>query len=261
MRASLALLVAAALLAGCASDTPGAPDAAPDPGIQYQDDTIAVQDPDALPSEPPLPGERTLAKAPEWRLGEWWKYRMVGEFDGSVHEFYRVVAGSEAGNYLVGFPVNEFSNDILVMHVPGYGDISRSDLSYETHDAVFKLLQFPLRDGDSWEMSFEGVSDGTAMVSLPGDGTALIEAPTQSFNITAVYDPEVGEITSLSISGYASYEVSSTATTGATSPWPATASSASPTTTTSSSSTAAWPACSPSTVRWSRPARPCRARP
>src|SRR5688572_31222349 len=57
-------------------------------------------------------------------------------FDGSVREFYRVVAGSEAGNYLVGFPVNEFSNDVLVMHAPGYGDINRADLSYETHDAV-----------------------------------------------------------------------------------------------------------------------------
>jgi hypothetical protein len=148
-----------------------------------------------------------LDEAPRWRLGEWWKYRMVGEFDGSEREFYRVVAGAEAGSYLVGFPVNEFSNDVLVLHVPGFVDISRTDLSYETHDAAFKLLQFPLRDGDSWDVSFEGASDGIAIVHLPGDGTAVIDAPTSNFNITATYTPEVGEITKLRIAGYASYEV------------------------------------------------------
>jgi hypothetical protein len=201
----VALLVALALLAGCAQ--PSEPEPEPQPDIQYQDETIAVQDPSLLPRDPPAEGERNLETAPAWRLGEWWKYRLTEEFSGASYEFYRVVAGAEAGNYLVGFPVNEFSNDILVLHIPGYGDISRTDLSYETHDAPFKLLQFPLRDGDSWDMTFEGASPGTAMVEVPGDGTAIIHAPTQSFDITAVYDPALGEIRSLQIPGYASYEV------------------------------------------------------
>lgn len=207
MRGLAPLLLLTAFLAGCADDAPQADEPVADPGIQYEDDTIAVQDPNALPRLPPAEGERTLAKAPVWRIGEWWKYSLTEGFSGKTYEFYRIVAGSEAGNYLVGFPVNEFSNDILVMHAPGYGDINRADLSYETHDAVFKLLQFPLVEGDSWEMSFEGVSDGTAIVHLPGDGTAVIEAPTQSYDITAVYDPVVGEITSLDIAGYAHYEI------------------------------------------------------
>jgi hypothetical protein len=205
--AAAALCLAALLLAGCADDAAPADAPEADPAIQYEDDTIAVQDPGSLPRLPPAAGERTLEAAPQWRLGEWWKYRMVSEFDGSEYEFYRIVAGAEAQSYLVGFPASEFSNDILIMHAPGYGDISRADLSYETHDAVFKMLQFPLREGDSWEMTFEGASPGTAIVHLQDDGTALIEAPTQSYDITAVYDPQVGEITSLAVPGYAHYEI------------------------------------------------------
>ena len=101
MRAAIPLLLILSFLAGCASEGDEGPEAAPEPGIQYQDETIAVQDPDALPKDPPAPGERTLDEAPEWRLGEWWKYSLRSDFDGSVLEFYRVVAGSEAGNYLV----------------------------------------------------------------------------------------------------------------------------------------------------------------
>lgn len=207
MRSLVALLLASALLAGCSDGASPGPAPPADPGIQYEDETIAVQDPGALPSLPPAEGERTLAEPPVWRLGEWWKYRLTEELTGTTYEFYRIVAGAEAGNYLVGFPVNEFSNDILVLHTPGYGDVSRADLSYETHDAVFKLLDFPLADGKSWDISFEGASDGTAIVSLPGDGTALIEAPTSTYDITAVYTPAVGEVTSLTIPGYGHYEI------------------------------------------------------
>lgn len=200
-----AFLLAAAVFSGC-SDDGAATDDATSPVVQYEDETIAVEQPDALKREPPAPGERTLAKAPEWRLGEWWRYRMTSEFTGETNDFIRVVAGSDGGNYLVGFPVDAFNNDVLVLHIPGYGDIGKTDLGFEAHDVYFQQLRFPLTDGDSWEVDFEGQRPGTAVVSVPGDGTAIVQMQGV-LNLTVTYDPEVGEITKWVFPGYATYEI------------------------------------------------------
>ncbi len=208
-----AMLAAASLgllaLSGCASDD-GTTDAVQTtPAVQYEDEVVQVAAP-TMPRDPPAAGERTLDAAPQWRLGEWWKYFMTDEFTGKTTEFLRVVAGEDraAGNYLVGFPVEAFSNDVMVLHVPGYGDIRQADLAYETHDAYFEPLQFPLAEGNTWEMSFEGVANGLATVSLPGDGTARITMEVSQYGwINATYDPAIGEVSELSINGYGEYRV------------------------------------------------------
>ena len=205
----LSLLVLGVFLAGCADDS--APDAATadEPEVQYEDDVVSVTV-DTMPRDPPAPGERTLNEAPRWRLGEWWTYTMTDGFTGGTYQFTRVVAGEDvdAGNYLVGFPVDSFSNDVMLFHIPGFGDIAQHNLAYETHDAYFEMLNFPLENGKDWEAEFEGTGLGTALVSSNGQ-TADIELITPSYNVQATYDPEIGEISRMVVNNgtYASFEV------------------------------------------------------
>jgi hypothetical protein len=212
-KTALSLLVAAAILSGCAGK-PADPAPAPeDPGVQFQSDVLQLSLP-TMPREAPAPGERTLDEAPEWRLGEWWTYTMTEGFGGQTFEFTRVVAGQDkaAGNYLVGFPVDYFSNDVMLMHVPGYGDIRMGDLAYETHDAYFQPLDFPLTEGKSWQAEFEGLGMGPASVVSVADGRAEIEVLSGgNYAINATYDAELGEISRMVVtqggSLYAQYEI------------------------------------------------------
>src|SRR5688500_17120660 len=198
-KAALSLLVAAALLAGCAGTPDDPAPAAEDPGVQFQSDVLQLSLP-TMPRDQPAAGERTLDQAPEWRLGEWWTYTLTEGFGGQTYEFTRVVAGQDkaAGNYLVGFPVDGFSNDIMLMHVPGYGDIRMADLAYETHDAYFQPLSFPLTAGKSWDAEFEGLGMGPASVVAVSGTTADIEVLAGgNYAINATYDAGMGEISKM----------------------------------------------------------------
>lgn len=205
------LLLATAFLAGCAEDAGDDPAPTQDPVAQYQDEVVQVSAP-VMPRDPPAAGERTLDAVPQWRLGEWWTYTMTDGFTGQTYEFTRVVAGEDraAGNYLVGFPVEEFSNDVMLFHVPGYGDITQANLAYETHDSYFQPLSFPLAVGNQWEVSFEGIANGIAEVVSAEGGKARIEMAVSNYgSIIAEYDAEVGEITSMDIGNgsYVTYAV------------------------------------------------------
>ncbi len=210
--ASVLLVIAVAGLAGCVGAPPSDAGGMAAPATQYEDEVVQVAAP-TLPRDPPAPGERTLAMAPEWRLGEWWTYTMTDGFTDTTYEFTRVVAGADrnAGNYLVGFPADAFRNDVMLFHVPGFGDIRQADLAYETHDAYFQPLRFPLEDGDSWEVSFEGVANGLAEVAVDSPTTATVTMEVSSYgSIVAKYDAEAGEVTDMTIGAdgsYARYQV------------------------------------------------------
>jgi hypothetical protein len=204
----LFLLAAATIFAGCSSPPKADPAAAQDQ-VQYQSPVLNLAVP-TMPRDPPAAGERTLDAAPQWRLGEWWTYHMEDKLVGGSMDFTRVVAGEDkqAGTYLVGFPLDEFSNNVMLFHIPGYGDISQADLSYETHDKVFQPLQFPLAEGNSWPVAFEGTAKGQAGVVRPGDGTAQVTMEVSNYGyINATYDPAIGEIREMDIKNYAHYEV------------------------------------------------------
>src|SRR5688500_1470379 len=175
-KAVLSLLVLVSLLAGCADESGEPEHAVEDPGVQFESDVLALAQP-TMPREPPAAGERTLAAAPQWRLGEWWTYTMTDGFTGGSYDFTRVVAGEDraAGNYLVGFPVEEISNDVMLSHIPGFGDITQANLAYETHDAYFQPLNFPLADGSSWETEFEGLGLGLAEVTVLDPNRAQVD--------------------------------------------------------------------------------------
>lgn len=197
----LALLMVFSLLAGCASTPPAAVSTTPskqlDAGVNKLDIPVLSSD---------EPGNRSLAAAPQWRLGEYWEYSITDEFSGETTTASRIVAGTDGSNYLVGFPIEAFKPEVLVLHMPGYGDIAQSNLGYETHDVQFTPLSFPLRAGDTWKTSFEGQPGNAIVESVSGD-TAVLSWQGPGFNMTATYDAQAGEVVKLQYPGYMHYEV------------------------------------------------------
>lgn len=208
----LALLLTATVLAGCADQAKDDGATEVTPGTQFESDVVQVAVP-VMPREPPAAGERNLTAAPEWRLGEWWSYEMEDGFTGGSYKFTRVVGGQDVvnGNYLVGFPVDQFSNDVMLFHIPGFGDIRQHDLAYETHDHYFTPLAFPMSEGKTWDVSFEGQANGTAGITKVDGNKVHIEMDVNVYGtIVADYDADVGEVTEMTIGqdgSYAHYKV------------------------------------------------------
>ena len=147
MRGPSWLLVLLFVLPGCI-DLGNAPEALPPTGTFAADVLVLAAPP--IVEEP-----RSLAEAPSWRSGEWWRIRLT-DFTGDTFEVTRVVAGVEGDDYLVGMPATEWINDFMVLHIPGFGEVAREDLSYETHDVRYEPLRFPLTQGAKWATAFEG---------------------------------------------------------------------------------------------------------
>jgi|GEM_PF-1269242 len=154
---------------------------------------------------PAAPEVRTTLAAPQWQMGEWWTYRLVDGFTGTTYEFTRIVTGTEGGNFLVGMPRDQFQNAIMVLHIPGFGEVNRADLSFEIHDFKFQPLKFPLTAGDEWDSAFEGPQIHVKVLSVT-EKTAEVQV-TGSQNMNLTYDAELGEISKLAIDRYATYEV------------------------------------------------------
>lgn len=204
MRGLAFIAVALLTLAGCTSPSDTQPTG--EVVLQYDDGGANKVDVPRLNATPPLPGERSLEKAPEWRLGEWWDYTITDHFQEKTITVKRVVAGTFGTNYLVGFPLDAFSNDALVLHIPGYGDIDQTDLSFESHDVDTKLLDFPLESGKSWSTAWEGLP-GNATITAAADGKATIELEGQNYLWVFEYDAETGEIAKMHNPAYATIEI------------------------------------------------------
>jgi len=205
--ALLGLLVAAAL-AGCTGSTTSTSHLSTSAALQVDEGANRIEVPH-LPTSPPQPGERNLTAAPQWRLGEWWDYTLTDHLVGNEVHIRRVVAGTFGGSYLVGFPVDGFSNDALVLHVPGYGDIAQSDLSFEVHDVPFQPLSFPLVAGKTWPTAFEGrPGNATVLSADAATGQAVVRITDgTSFNWTATYDAVAGDLVKLDDPNYATAQV------------------------------------------------------
>lgn len=148
---------------------------------------------------------RSLLAPPKWKQGEWWRIRL-DDFTGGHYEVTRVVAGVEGDFYLVGMPRDEFSDDLMVLHLPGFGQVSREDLSFEVHDAVFQALQFPLVDGASWTTAFEA-RPITTRVFVEGETQARIQFDGAQDHGNVTYDALVGEVVRHDAPAYVTYEV------------------------------------------------------
>ncbi|MBW3582441.1 MAG: hypothetical protein KY455_05010 [Euryarchaeota archaeon] len=206
------LFVVSTVLAGCISegDAPQTTSVAEEEIIK-DDGKIKVKDIkvdlDRVPS---------LDEPPQWRLGQWWKYRMTDSFTQQETIFYRVVAGQEndTGSYLVGMPTHGFSNAVMVLHIPGFGQIDRQTLGFELHDCMLDPLKFPIEDGAQWESEFE-CGDVQITATVTSDTTAeFVMAPHDPEGDggggrggTYSYDAEIGVINKMTINNYAQFEV------------------------------------------------------
>ena len=151
-------------------------------------------------------GGPTADLPPAWILGEWWEIELTSPLlPGETITWTRVMAGFEGSDYLVGQPKETWEPFALLFHLPGLGEISQADLSYEVHDARFHPLQFPLQDGQEWETQIEGL-DVTAQVTENDDGTFDIWYCCGR-NATATYDPALGVLTHLTVDGLLTYNV------------------------------------------------------
>ncbi len=197
-------VAAAILLAGCFGSPEGE---SPEPSASVDSDL-----PNFQPVAPEEEAPRTILEAPKWKQGEWWKIRMTDSgFTGSVYETTRVVVGQEGDHYLVGMPMDEFSDDFMVIHIPGFGQVTKEDLSFEVHDALFQPLRFPLVEGDSWVTAFEARAVTMTVKAIESETRAVIEmttgtgTPQDNANLT--YDALIGEVVENDMPNYATYEV------------------------------------------------------
>ena len=204
MRFLPVLVTAAVLLAGCAN--------APEPPPATTTPTSDGMLPDFKPVEPEEEAPRTVLEAPKWKQGEWWKVRMVDSgFTGSTYETTRVVVGQEGDHYLVGMPMHEFNDNFMVLHIPGFGQVTKEDLSFEIHDSLFQPLKFPLVEGETWVTAFEGRAVTMTVRSVESETRAVIEMQSNSGqatdNANLTYDALMGEVVENDMPNYASYEV------------------------------------------------------
>jgi hypothetical protein len=200
------MLVAVMLVAGCAG-TSGPSDADGDTGSAQGaggNGTSGAPVPDDL--------NRTLASAPDWRVGEWWRVEVTDVFSNQPRQVTRVVAGVEGDHYLIGMPRDSFSHEVMVLHVPGFGHVDQLDHGFEIHDVLFIPIQFPLEEGRTWDTAFEG-RPMTAEITQVSADEATVRMERYDNNdqlvewIDAAYDVALGEYRSMTISGYATVEV------------------------------------------------------
>lgn len=187
-----AALALALVAAGCLGGNP----AGPQPGSAAQ----APEDggnTTAQGAQPAAAGENaTLAEPPDWDAGDWWQVQVTSEVLGDTYKVRRVVAGTVDGDYRVGLA--PFSNPVVFGHLPGVGNVRRSDLSFLVHGERFQPLDFPLKEGKTWTTTYLG-TEYEATVNATDGTTATIryEEVDGDGAMAAVYDARVGALTQI----------------------------------------------------------------
>jgi hypothetical protein len=197
---SLALLILAATLAGCAQPAGETPAAAATPAVEVladRPDTAfgeVVTGPAAAPDL-----DATTDAAPRLVAGEWWRIRFSSGFFEEAPEFVRVVADVTDEGYVVGMPHEGWFKEAIAYHAPAFGDVGL-DLSYALHNLRFEPLRFPLVEGATWTTAFGG-TEFVATVESADGVTATVRfdpppsdpAPTDPvFAALSPVDPDAG---------------------------------------------------------------------
>lgn len=194
--AVLALLV---LAAGCLTGSSGEDETAPDEPAS-DEATQQVADDDLTEEIGPL------ERKPGWLPGEHWTVEVSSTLLDEPITWKRVVGGYTADGYLVGQPAEQAQPGPLLLHVPGIGHVSDTNLSYTVHGATFTPLDFPLEEGKTWQTRFEGEPVNATVTSAEG-GEARVSLCC-SRNITLVYDADLRAIREMTVDdGFLAYEV------------------------------------------------------
>jgi hypothetical protein len=205
MRAAWVVCLAL-LLAGClgASKAPVQQASTPASGGNATLDLKLLPSGAPAASAPPA----TLAAPPQWRSGEWWDVKVTDAFDSKSYETKRVVAGTEGDRYLVGMPRDKFSNELMVLHIPGFGQVTQDTLGFDVHNVLFEPVKFPLTDGLQWDTKFEGRPfTATASVKSPTVAEVDLKNANTGEHMHLTYDATVHEVTKLVFDNYATLEV------------------------------------------------------
>jgi hypothetical protein len=155
-------------------------------------------------NDTPIPA--SLASPPQWRVGEWWTITEKDAFEPTTYTTTQVVAGIDPGAFLVGMPVGAFSTPIMVLHLPGFGQVSRLDLSYDVHNCPFEPLKFPLTDGEKWDTEFECLPM-SAVVHVVNTSIATVNMTGRGGHFLLTYDANAQTITSIVAEQYATVQV------------------------------------------------------
>jgi hypothetical protein len=150
---------------------------------------------------------RSLSTPPRWASGEWFRIEAMDAFSHNTTNVTIVVAGAIGDDYLLGMPLSEVSllDGIVPLHIPPFGEVSRRNLSYMVHGHRFLLAPFPLRDGDAWPTSFEGVPINASAQAV-NDSVAVIRTDGP-YPIVATYDAHLGWFSSIEVANYGSFRV------------------------------------------------------
>lgn len=159
--------------------------------------------------------EATLEEAPGWRVGDWWTATVTSVFTGQEHTTTFVVADRHGDTYHVGLAAEDFSDGAVLAGWPPVGEVAASDLSFRLHGERFQPLKFPLREGTSWQATYEAREGFEAQVVSAGAGVAEIAmtrevqtafgSTTSSMNLT--YDASAQAITAVEDDQGRTYEV------------------------------------------------------
>lgn len=209
MRRGLALFISIGLLtvlfAGCV-ESEADPEPEPEKPTRYEDGRITIDtiDDSAKAWVP------TLDEPPQLVLSQYWNVNVELGWGLGDRMIEVVVAGQEDDHWLIGMPTHDFSNDIMVLHIPGLGQVKKDTLGFEAHDHWIDPLQFPLEVGNTWETGF--MSDGGLKAEVTKvDGLKATVEIEGVYDITIVYDAEVRTITKFTAwqgdNFYGGYEV------------------------------------------------------
>lgn len=174
MRVAL-LFVGVLALAGC-SDPPG-PSAPSDGGASPT-------------SGAPVGGSvamngTAVGAAPEWRVGQWWSWRVESASAAAPLEATTAVLAADGDGYQVGAPNPDAAALLFPFHIVALGGVKRGTLAWEAHGAPVQFLRFPLRDGDRFTADFWAAPG--AEVVLRAASVQGPDGPEPGFRATATY--------------------------------------------------------------------------
>lgn len=210
--AMVSIMLASLALAGCTDSDDGMDEPAMNEGgssVQVGDNqTLTFGPHSGLPRERAADWAPSLEEPPQWTLGEWWTIEVTDGFVGTTHEVTRIAAGKEGQDLLVGMPLEEFNDEVMVLHFPCFGLVGSDDLGCEAHDHLFEPLKFPLEEGDTWDSLWQSTNAVTHLVESVDEAamTATISMSGATGG-TYTYDATKGVITEFNVPGYESYKV------------------------------------------------------
>jgi len=133
--------------------------------------------------------------APAWERGDWWTYAV--QMGAQQYVSTRVVTAVGDTAYTIGVTDELTAFNHARSEISVVGLMRKSDLAGSQETAAVEFLQFPLTDGRTWTMNWDGLS-WTATAAV--DTLAKITYVSGNESRSMTYDPAVRWFTQMSAS-------------------------------------------------------------